>query len=143
MQSLEEVLGQDLMGFQLAAGYYLELKHGLMGFFPAVIRDDGTEREEMVVCLNKASLRKVWDRLPPRSAKITRELLLVHPDQEKGFSIAAFMHYFNYGGNKPGPLSILTEESSANLCEQEKPFAWAPGLVQLKAEEVQVPDFDS
>jgi len=142
IQSLAEKLGKDLMGYQLAWGYHLELEHGLMGFFPAVVRNDEIENEPIAICLNKTSLRKVWDRLEARPAKIGRTLLLVTPDQDKGFSVTAFANYIG-GSRKPGPMPVLTDEALNKLCELEKPFAWACGLIQLKDMEVKVPDFDS
>lgn len=142
IQSLSEILGKDLVGYQLAWGYYLELGDGLMGFFPAVVRNDEIEQEPMVICLNKASLRKVWDRLEARPARIGRTLFLITPDQDTGFSVTAFANYFG-GSNKPGSTPVLTDEAMDKLCKIEKPFAWACGLLQLKDMEVKVPDFDS
>mgnify|MGYP001605637859 CR=1 FL=1 len=52
---LSDIIGKDLGNFHLTWAYFLELSHGLIGVFPALI----TETKEPFVCLNESLLEKV------------------------------------------------------------------------------------
>ena len=121
---LQDVMGMPLTNYQLVIGYILELKHSLMGFFPAVI----TESEEIVVCLTRPLLEEVWNLLPKKRAKIREILLLVNLEECFGFDIQ------NENKKDTEQVHILSEKEFTELKKQENPFKWTPGLIPLHTE---------
>ncbi len=117
--TLGDVMNKDLSGFQQIQVYYLELEHGLMGFFPALISETG----EIVVCLNKELLEKVKKLLPRRRCKQGQLQILANTEGCYGFEVG------NPSGDKTKPLHILTEKEFTQRSSEERPFKWAPGLV--------------
>ena len=120
-KKLADVMSRDLAGFQLVKAYFLELEHTLMGFFPAITKKD----KEMVVCLNKSLLEKVWNLLLRRSAKVVEVILLVNVHGGCfGFDIR------NENKENTKSVHILLEEEFLSLTEksEESPFEWASGL---------------
>jgi len=115
-----EVMGRDLSGYKQVNAFFLELCHGLMGFFPALI----AATEEVVVCLDKELLVKVAKTLPPRTCKQGDFLMLANIKGSFGFEL-------NSRKKEDAPaLHILTEsEFERRVKEEERPFKWAPGLV--------------
>jgi len=131
-KKLEDVMGMDLARFRLVRAYFLELDHTLMGFFPAIIRKNEINEinEMMVVCLDRALLKKVWDLLPKRRAKIGEVILLVNTDRNFGFDIQ------NENKEKTEPVHILTEREFKRLLKgDDDPFKWAPGLMSLREDD--------
>jgi hypothetical protein len=119
-KKLADLIAIDLAGFLLVRAYFLELSHGLMGFFPAIFAKDG----EMVVCLDKALLEKVWDLLPKRRAEVGEALLLVSPKDSFGFDVR------NDQKEDVEPVHILTQEEFDSLTkEYDLPFKWVSGLI--------------
>ncbi|PLX27266.1 hypothetical protein C0583_04510 [Candidatus Parcubacteria bacterium] len=119
-KKLGEVMDKDLAGFQQVQAHFLELSHGLMGFFPALVR----ETEDIVVCLDKKLLIQVMERLPKRKSKFGEFQMLANIDNGYGFEVG------NHNGKETKPLRILSEEEfEKRIQEEEKPFKWAPGLV--------------
>ncbi|MDD5340942.1 MAG: hypothetical protein PHC97_00720 [Patescibacteria group bacterium] len=135
IESLGHLLGQDLAGWQIAYYHCLKLKHGLMGYFPAITTAtvDATE-PEIVGVLDKKLLRKVWQTLPKREAKI--DTLLVLANTEKGIA-------FDLKGDvEIMPLKIFSKKEIDELLTKENPFRWSPGLIGGKeADHVSDPDF--
>jgi len=118
--TMQDIMNKDLAGFQLATVFYAELEHGLMGFFPAIIK----EPDEPVICLDQALLAKVLEKLSKRRFKINTLIALVNLEGQFGFDIR------NDQRKKTQPLHILTETEFAKLiAEKEEPFGWARGLV--------------
>ncbi|MFC1594802.1 hypothetical protein ACFL3E_00020 [Patescibacteria group bacterium] len=118
--TLSEVMSKDLAGFQLVKAYNAELKHGLMGFFPAIFKDN----DDIVVCIDVNLLKKVCELLTPRKMKISGFLALVNIEQRFGFDIR------NDNEEKTKPLHILTEEEfTRRTTAEEEPFRWTPGLI--------------
>jgi hypothetical protein len=126
-KTLKDVMGNDLTGFQVVKAYFLELEHGLMGFVPAIIK----KNKEMVVCLDKSLLEKVWNLLPRRKAKVVEAILLVKMDGSFGFDIR------NENKEDTDPIHILSEKEFNGLTEGggDSPFGWAPGLLGLKKDD--------
>ncbi len=125
---LADVMDEDLAGFKLAEAYFLELSHGLMGFFPAIFKKD----KEMMVCLDKSLLKKVWSRLPRKKAKVVEAIVLVSMEGSFGFDVR------NENKENVKPVHILLEQEFNQLIKKNKdtsPFEWAPGLLGLKEEE--------
>jgi hypothetical protein len=104
--------------------YYLELVHGLMGFFPA----DIPSQKRMVVTEDKSLLKKVWLRLEHRDSKMSSLIGYVG----NGYA------FLGTDGEKEEtermkPVQLLTTVEFTSLCSVEtidKPsFGWAFGLI--------------
>jgi len=123
MKEMPEKLGdgmdKDLAGFQQVQAHFLQLSHGLMGFFPALVR----ETEEIVVCLDKKLLVKVMEQLPKRESQFGDFQMLANTKDGYGFEAG------NHNGKETKPLRILSEEEFEKRIIEEKPFKWAPGLI--------------
>lgn len=126
-KKLADVMGNDLAGFQVVKAYFLELEHGLMGFFPAIIK----KNKEMVVCLDKSLLEKVWNLLPRRKTKIVEAILLVNTDGSFGFDIR------NENKENTEQVHILSEKEFNRLIARsgDSPFGWVPGLLGFKKDD--------
>ena len=120
-ETLGELMDRDLAGWQLAMAYYLELEHGLMGFFPAIIAETG----QMVLCLDENLLvGGVKELLPERRCR-QREILVLANEQE-----AICFQIANEHGVETKAGHILTDEEFEELTEGEsEPFKWTPGLI--------------
>ncbi|MCK5285923.1 MAG: hypothetical protein KAJ58_01705 [Candidatus Pacebacteria bacterium] len=123
-KNLGEVMREDLSGYKLKKGYFLRLKHGLMGTFPAII----TEGEKFFVCINKDLLKQVWGLLPKRNATVTELLLYVNLEKNLCFSSGA--------GDNAEPIHILSEKEFETLSGIKGSFIWASGLFDLTRGEV-------
>lgn len=133
LKSGNDLLKKDLAGWQLIFCYYLELKHHCMGTFPAISVSDNV----MILVTNKALLKKVWDRLPPRSAKVSKfTRCLVHI--ETGVTFLLESPYFYW--NELYPLGVFSAEEIDSLDEVD----WAPGLLAHDDHErITIPNFDA
>ncbi len=127
----KELLEQDLSGWKVAKAYHLELKHKLMGFFPAVFSD---KVEEMFICLDKKLLAEVAKFLPPRSCRCSEFIVLVNEGMGIAFDIKIIAE--NRSCKNPDEdtsLYVLDRYKLNRLVSQakegESPFKWAPGLI--------------
>lgn len=122
--TLKEFLEKgDHTGFRLAVGYCVALKHGLMGFFPAI----ESESCEMVTTIDLELLKRVWKTLTPRRSELQTQLLYVNPNTGVAFSI---LGSDEYNLEKSEQYQILTQARFDELVRGKKPaFKWAPGLV--------------
>jgi hypothetical protein len=119
-KNLGEVKSKRLAGYELMTGYYLELSHGLMGAFPALI----SEEEELFVCTDKKLLEKVWEKLPKRKARVSLIQLYVNLTEKVGYNVLV--------GNEAEPIHVLSEEEFDSLKDRVEPFMWSPGLGSLR-----------
>lgn len=121
--TLGELLGKDLSGWQIGQAHFLELKHGLMGMFPAILNDEDAESDgEIVLVLDKRLLALVWEHIEHAHAKVSTSLVVANPELGLAFSL-----------ERPDPattkpLRLFSAGELAKLCETVKPFRWAPGL---------------
>jgi hypothetical protein len=117
--NLFEFLKKPLPGFQLQKFYWLEVAHGLMGWFPAVFQ----EEHRVVMIADLELVGRVWKTMSPCNSKVgenlgyvSQDLNIVYPmidDQEE---------------SKPGKL-LTVEEFEDLLSKNEHPFLWAPGIL--------------
>ncbi|MBU1148652.1 hypothetical protein KKI23_01035 [Patescibacteria group bacterium] len=115
-ETLGEVMGQNLSGWKITFGYYLELVHGLMNFLPAII----SETKQMVICLDEELLGRVHQLLPARPHKQGEMIILLNEDEGVCFHVA------NERGTETWAGHILTAEEFDRLTEgNAKPFRWA------------------
>lgn len=120
-KNLLELLKGPETAYEIKQGYWLQLEHGLMGFFPAIFADD---RKRLVITLDKELIVKVWRMLSPRRSKIGENLFYVVKD----LGVA----YANIDDKEMSePDRYLTQEEFDQLTADEsaRPFAWAPGLL--------------
>lgn len=127
---LTEVLTQtDLTGFRLCIGYHIELKHGLMGYFPALI----SKSNEPFVCLSKEAVAAILELLPRRSFKISQPLLLANVKEKLAFCVRTLQDVCT----TEREIESLPIVDSADLeLMQASDFRWAPGLFSCESEEV-------
>jgi len=103
--------------------YYLQLKHSLIGFFPALIKE--VDQSRIVLTTNKDLLEKVWRKLSPRKSEIRMSEYYIHNEEPIGY-----MLYYYKGNDASLPKKLLTEKEFLSLIEKnDNPFEWAPGLV--------------
>lgn len=107
-----------LSHYQIKQCYYLELKHRLMGCFPAVI--NGTDR--MIVTEDEELLQKIWEKFSPRESKMNEDLFYVHEDGLVGYPSK------NFTGDDSQSIAcqLITQKEYDVLTT---PFKWAPGLI--------------
>ena len=109
-------------GYELRKVYFLELEHGLMGFFPAILSSDD---KRIVFTDNLRLLEKVWQTLEPRKAKLREKTAYI--------SESAGILFIDTESPKEReesvPRKLLTETEFHNLVSsEEEPFRWARGL---------------
>lgn len=138
-ETLNELFGRSLAGWQLSRAHLMELQHGLMGFFPAILNGGafGKKSGEVVVVLDKRLLRVVWDHIEKARATITSFMVLACPEIGIAFGLCR-----NYT-EETRAMKIFSEADLATLCGGKKePFRWSPGLHGALGD-YHPPDFDS
>jgi hypothetical protein len=109
-------------GYEIRKVYFLELEHGLMGFFPAILTSDA---ERIIFTIDILLLEKVWKILPPKKAKLQERLGYVN--EQLG---VVYLDAPTPEREDREPSRLLTDkEFSALLDSAEKPFKWASGLL--------------
>lgn len=112
-------------GYQLMKVYCLHLKHGMIGFFPAIFCSD---KQRMVFTMGLPILQKVWVTLEPREAVIATLTAYVN----LGLGIGYIDPPDVMDREEKKPFKILTEVEFNDLTgKEEAPFAWAFGLIGL------------
>ena len=125
-ENLNELLQRpEKKDFGITVVYFLELSHGLMGFFPAVFTAD-TKR--VVLTSDLLLLKAVWETLTPRRSQIGQAYFCLNPVLSIGYEVRG-----DSGGDeqkRSKPQQILTrEEFDRLIAEVGEPFQWALGLV--------------
>lgn len=121
----------DKSGYELVICYSLQLRHSLMGYFPAVFAGN---LARIVTTPDLSLLKKVWAMLTPRDSKVDITLFYVNKQLMVGYAMNDASEY-NLKQRKPEKL--LTQEEFDQLTTGENPFRWAPGLIgrDMNAEE--------
>lgn len=132
--NLFELLKTDwaAAGFERRMFYFLELKHGLMGFFPAVFdREMDGEEPRIVVTTDLRVLESVWHLLEPRKAKLVEARAYVHPELGYAYGDVESPHEQEYRT----PMKLLTraEFDAMDKSGEEPPFRWSYGLLSMSA----------
>lgn len=110
-------------GYKLEVVHFLELDHGLAGFFPAVI----DTQKRVVLCSDRGLLIEVWRTLIPRYSSLRSRVCYVN--REKGIA-------FGYAEDvsereRSRQEKILTRREYTELSEvSPAAITWAPGLIQ-------------
>lgn len=118
-ENLKVLLEKDLDGYRLKSGYFLELEHGLWGFFPAVFFGTG----RIIITLDPELLQEIWKMLPRRRSKMSSNQFYVNSDLKIGYPMIDQTE-------QSKPQELFTREEFEALVKVEKqPFEWAPGLI--------------
>lgn len=121
--NLFEHLKGDRAGSEIMEYYFLQLEHGLMGFFPAIF--DGTKR--IIITTDLALIERVWRMMEPRESKVTKNL--GHVLAAKGV-VYPILGDTQYDRETSKPQQLLTEAELDELLKKtKKPFKWAFGLI--------------
>lgn len=119
LKKLSDLFGHDLAGWKITRCHILEgVDHTLMGSFPAIT----TKGKEMVVVFEKSFLQKVWNRLERRRAKVTTFMVVVNLATGIVFDLDSDYKELQR------PLRVLTDTQIDELCQEENPFQWTPGI---------------
>lgn len=122
--NLFELLKKDPkeQGYRLEKVFYLQLTHGLMAFFPAVI--DAEKR--VIACLDRNLLVEVWKTLEPRASKMDSQICYVN--EQKGIAYPNVDE--QYEQERLKPEKIFTRNEYEGI-QKKIPGAitWAPGLI--------------
>lgn len=123
-RTLADVVAADQTGFELRIGYYLELKHTLMGCFPAIVKNDPLR---LILVFEKELLADLAKHLTPRRSKVSSGLYFVNMKTMEacavsGYNLAEAM-------NNEVFLAFSRAEFDRLIADGAKPFSWAPGLI--------------
>ncbi|MDR0860318.1 MAG: dihydrofolate reductase [Candidatus Peribacteria bacterium] len=71
------------LGWTPQWGFWMELKHGLMGCFPLISTTEKNSRGyyKLIICAKREDLKKFWEAFPPCEVKVRHELFLVNPER--------------------------------------------------------------
>lgn len=122
-QTLEEVVTGDQAGFELRFCYYLQIKHGLMGFFPAII----TETEKIVLVLDSDLIAPIWGSLDPKRSEVVKGLFYVNKQTGAAFSMSgeAWKELFSFES-----WQILSRSEFERITANgARPFCWVAGIL--------------
>ena len=122
---LKHIKSKDLSGFQHLIGHYVELKHGLMGCFPAII----DETNEMIICTDKNVLLDILETLPRKECKFGELQMLVNIKDNIGF----VLNHFNQDEAEAERI-FTKEEFEQRKSSTQQPYRWAAGVISLKSE---------
>ncbi len=80
---LKELLNTNLDGWQLALGYFLELRLDVMAFCPLVVGEyKAGEKRKIAIALSPEELHKVWSSLDPRQVRLTKLWVMVNQKEQ-------------------------------------------------------------
>jgi hypothetical protein len=121
--NLLELLKGDQTGYKLGQVYFAELKHSLMGCFPAVFRETG----RIVVTLDPEFLKRVLKTLSPRPLRVRPMKACINREIGTAFLI---LGEHDHDWKRSKPLQLLTEEKFNELiAKNPRSFDWKPGLL--------------
>jgi len=123
--NLKELLeGNRRNFFTCKPCWALELKHGLMGFFPATVKE---QPKVMVITSDRDSIFRVWRSLAPRDSKLIALECMVNDAGTVGY----VMRLESDSEKKQSlPLKIFSADEIEELFAKDPaPFVWAPGLL--------------
>jgi hypothetical protein len=122
MKSSELLQLPNLDGFRLSDGYSLELFHGLMGYFPAII----AANDKAFVCLSKSTIEKAIALLPKRRFKINKWLYLLNEKEKVAFRCESIGNLWEIGRELES-MFLLDQGDIVGMKSGD--LQWAPGLV--------------
>jgi len=109
-------------GYSLERCHYLCLKHGLMGFFPAIVKSE----DRMIISTDQILLLELWKLLSPRRSEM--DSIIAYVNEGKGIIYEEAKEQERQERIKP--IKMLTRSEFTSLLDKEQePFGWAPGLI--------------
>ncbi len=131
---LTAFFNQPLDGWKLTHGYVCQRDHTLAGCFP-VIDTEKPKGDDLVMCLDEDTWRRIWNMVEPRIAIFTKHTILLAPDGKHAYDVGD-------GPFDRKPILITTVADLNALDPEKKPFDWAPGLISFRREtHAQFPPF--
>jgi hypothetical protein len=119
---LKELLSGDRTGYELMTCYVLEIRHSLMGFFPAIRK--GTKI--IAIVSEKATIFRIWRSLAPKDSQLLASEYMVN----KELGVVYHMKTSDFDQERSRPHKLFsTEEVNALFEAEESPFEWAKGLI--------------
>lgn len=120
---LKDLLEGDRTGWSNKPCWALEIKHGLMGFFPAIVK----ETKIMVIVPDKELLFRVWASLKPRNSKVISMECMVNDAGTVAYSMELGS---DAEKTQSRPLKLFSASEVDQLfAKNPSPFEWAPGLI--------------
>ncbi len=121
--NLKDLLEGDRAGWVSKPCWALELKHGLMGFFPAIVK---AMPKIMLITSDRDSIFHVWKSLKPRDSKLIALECMVNEAGTVGYAMRLES---DFEKKQSLPLKIFgTSEIEELFAKNPAPFKWAPGL---------------
>ncbi len=119
---LKELLAGNRDGYELMTCYALELKHGLMGFFPAIQK--GTKI--IAIVPDKTLIFRIWRSLEPRDSQLLASEYMVNRE----LGVVYHMAMSDFDKEQSRPLKLFSAEEVELLFQSNPaPFEWARGLL--------------
>ncbi len=120
---LKDVIGKELPGWQSLYGYFMERAHGCMGSFPVI----KSETKQIVVCLNRKDLEKIWYKLPIHQVKVSKYLFHVN----KAEKLAIIMGGIQGDDANSDDFFLIQDGEIEAYLKEEEFFEYASGLLSL------------
>lgn len=108
--------------FNLMRCYYLRIKHGLMGEFPVITKNNRI----VVITPDKDSMSQIWKSLAPKESEVVTAECIVNT----AIGVGYFMREDKFEQELSKPYKIFSkEEIQVLFAKDTQPFQWAPGLL--------------
>ena len=114
----------DKTGYRLAVCHYVELRHDLMGFFPAI----NPKTRRMIVASDRELMFRIWKTLPTCESKIG--MFVCYVNYQKGVAFQWADEVWKQETSRP--MQLVTRNQFAGLKRPPR-FAWAPGLLSFRS----------
>lgn len=121
--NLHELLKGDTSEWPIKEFYFLELQHGLMGFFPAILESE----KRVVIAIDHDVILRVLTMLTPRRSKLVTNRGYVNERLGILYPILGDNALLQED-SKPQKFVAVSEFNSLTS-NGANPFIWAPGLV--------------
>jgi hypothetical protein len=121
---LAELLLTKPEGFTLQLCHHLKLKHGLMGYFPALLKGKGIEI--IAISADRESIFRVWESLRPKDSELVSNVWMVNDRLGVGYRMIEDASE----RTQMLPHKIFSQTEIAELfAKDQHPFEWMPGLL--------------
>ena len=125
-ETLRNLFGKDLAGWEAGNVFTLEVKHVPWGSYPAIVRREGTRMGfEVVVVSNPRLLQKAYKCLYPYRCEITPHLAVVNAAENKAFLVGV------PNADQLEPIRVFSESDLDAIIDDEagdSAFRWMPGF---------------
>jgi hypothetical protein len=120
-KNLKVLLKENRSEYELKRCYALEIRHGLMGYYPAVVK--GTKM--VIIVSNPELIFRIWKSLEPRDSELTVFEGMTRED----IGVVYAMRAKDYEQEESRPHKLFSYSEVEELFKKSpEPFNWAPGL---------------